>query len=337
LNKSSKKLNNGVFNTIYVEEKALEYPIARQLLERYADCPVITIGHYKDVFNRPRQHFALQKQKQSLILAVKERQFLYKGPEVCQNFGHPNFYYTSFLLNCIFDCEYCYLQGMYPSANIVAFVNVEDFQKAMGEILLEKQAFLAVSYDTDLIAFHNIVPYMDYFYGFFRENQDLLVEIRTKSANQSFYRDHEPLENIIIAFTLTPDEVIERYERHTPALQARIKAVNTAIAQGFKVRICFDPVFIDPEIDHVYEPFYRHVFAQIDPGSILDIGYGFFRMSGDFFKRIEKIRNRSLLYAEDYCMDNGVMSYPVPVMKKIQKEHMSILCDYISKEKIFTL
>ena len=197
MNKSSKKLNNGVFNTIYVEEKALEYPIARQLLERYADCPVITIGHYKDVFNRPRQHFALQKQKQSLILAVKERQFLYKGPEVCQNFGHPNFYYTSFLLNCIFDCEYCYLQGMYPSANIVAFVNVEDFQKAMGEILLEKQAFLAVSYDTDLIAFHNIVPYMDYFYGFFRENQDLLVEIRTKSANQSFYRDHEPLENIM--------------------------------------------------------------------------------------------------------------------------------------------
>lgn len=337
MSKSSKKSNNGMFSTIYVEERALEYPITRQLLERYADCPVIAIRHYKDVFNRPGQHFAVQKQNQSLILAVKERQFLYEGPEVCQNFGHPNFYYTSFLLNCVFDCEYCYLQGMYPSANIVAFVNVEDFQKAMKEVLPEKQAFLAVSYDTDLIAFHSIVPYLDYFYGFFRQNQGLLVEIRTKSANQSFYREHEPLENIIIAFTLTPDEVIEKYERHTPKLQARIKAVNTAIARGFKVRLCFDPIFIDPEIDHVYEPFYRHVFAQIDPGGIMDIGYGFFRMSGDFFKRIEKIRSRSLLYAEDYCMDKGVLSYPLSERERIQREHMDILSDYISKEKIFAL
>lgn len=337
LSKSDKRSNNSMFNTIYVEEKALEYPITRQLLQKYADCPVVTIRHYKDVFNRPKQHFALQKQNQSLILAVKEGQFLYKGPEVCQNFGHPNFYYTSFVLNCVFDCEYCYLQGMYPSANMVAFVNVEDFKKSMEEVLVEKQAFLAASYDTDLIAFHNIVPYVDYFYDFFRENPDLLVEIRTKSTNQSFYRNHEPLENIIIAFTLTPAEVIEKYERHTPSLEARIKAVNTAISQGFKVRICFDPIFIDPEIDHAYEPFYRYIFTRIDPGSILDVGYGFFRMSEDFFKRIEKIRSSSLLYAEDYCKDNGVISYPSHVMEKIQKEHMSILYDYIGKEKIFTL
>ena len=29
-------------------------------------------------------------------------------------------------MNCVFDCEYCYLKGMYPSANLVVFVNLED-------------------------------------------------------------------------------------------------------------------------------------------------------------------------------------------------------------------
>jgi len=326
-----------MFNTIYVEERAYDYPIARQLLQKYDGCTVVTIGHYKDVFNRPKQHFALQKQHQSLILAVKDGQFLYKGPEVCQNFGYPNFCYASFLLNCVFDCEYCYLQGMYPSANIVAFVNVEDFQKAMKEALLKGQVYLAASYDTDLIAFHNIIPYMDYFYGFIEKHRDILVEVRTKSANEAFYKNHYPLENIIIAFTLAPDEVIKKYERHTPLLRSRIKAVKTAIDRGFKVRICFDPIFVDPGINEAYELFYRHIFAEIEPERILDIGYGFFRMSREFFRRIEKIRSSSLLYAREYPINDGVVSYPANVMEKIKTEHINILAEYIKKEKIFAL
>jgi len=326
-----------MFNTIYVEERAYNYPITRQLLQKYAGCTVVSIGHYKDVFNRPKQHFVLQKLHQSLILAVKDGQFLYKGPEVCQNFGYHNFCYTSFLLNCIFDCEYCYLQGMYPSANIVAFVNVEDFQNAMREALLKGQVYLAASYDTDLIAFHNIIPYMDYFYEFFGKHPDILVEVRTKSANEAFYNNHHPLENLIIAFTLAPDEVIKKYERHTPSLKSRIKAVKTAIDRGFKVRICFDPIFVDPGINEDYEPFYRHIFTEIDPDRILDVGYGFFRMSRDFFRRIEKIRSSSLLYAQEYPINDGVVSYPAHVMERIRTEHIDILAEYIKKEKIFAL
>jgi spore photoproduct lyase len=327
-----------MFNTIYIEEKAYEYPIARQLLQKYADSEVVTVRHYKDVFNRPKQHLAVQKRYPSLILAVKDGQLLYKGPEVCQNFDHSNFYYTSFLLNCIFDCEYCFLQGMYPSANIVAFLNVEDFQHAMKELLFSKEkVFLAVSYDTDLIAFHNVIPYLQYFYDFFAAHPDMLVEVRTKSANQAFYNSYPPLKNIIIAFTLAPDEIIKKYECHTPSLKSRINAVKAAIAHGFNVRICFDPVFADPEMDDTYKAFYHYIFTQIDPGSLLDIGYGFFRMPADFFKRIEKIRDSSLLYVGEYCIKDNVVSYPEPVMERIKAEHLEILTKYIKKEKIFIL
>lgn len=327
-----------MFNTIYIEEKAYEYHAARQLLQKYADSEVVTVRHYKDVFNRPKQHLAVQKQFPSLILAVKDGQLLYEGPGVCQNFDHSNFYYTSFLLNCIFDCEYCFLQGMYSSANIVAFVNVEDFKQAMENLLLSKgKAFLAVSYDTDLIAFHNIIPYLQYFYDFFASHPDLLVEVRTKSANQAFYNDYPPLKNLIIAFTFAPDEIIKKYERHTPSLKSRINAVKTATARGFNVRICFDPVFADSETEYTYKEFFHYVFTQIDPNSILDVGYGFFRMPADFFKRIEKVRSSSLLYAKEYCVKDNVISYPEPVMERIKTEHLEILEKYIKKEKIFTL
>lgn len=337
MSKSVQGLKKNLFNTIYVEEAAYKYPLTEQILQKHADCPVITIRHYKDVFNRTNQHFSIQKQHQSLILAVKNSPFLYKGPDVCQNFGYSNFYYTSFLLNCIFDCEYCYLQGMYPSANIVAFVNVEEFQRAMEDVVSKEPVYLAASYDTDLIAFHNILPYLNYFYDFFTKQPNLFVEVRTKSANESFYKNHASLNNLIIAFTLTPEDVIKKYERHTPALEARIKAIQTAIAQGFKVRICLDPIFINPEMDALYEPFYRQVFTQIDSDKIVDVGYGFFRMSKEFFKRIEKHRSNSQLFSEEYCVNKDVISYSRELQEKIKAKHFEILTQYIKKEKIFTL
>ncbi len=326
-----------MFNTIYVEEKAYEYPITKHVLEKFSDSTVVTIRHYKDVFNRPKQHHLIQKKYQSLILAVKDRQLIYKGPDICQNFSHTNFYYTSFLLNCLFDCEYCFLQGMYPSSNIVAFVNIEDFQKAIEEAAFEKQIYLVISYDTDLIALHNIIPYMEYFYEFFANHPNILVEIRTKSANQAFYIKYPPLENIITAFSLAPNEIIKRFERNTPPLESRIKAIKTAMEKGFKVRICFDPVFAHPDMGDVYKRFFEYVFTQIDPDGLSDVGYGFFRMSRDYFKRIEKIRTNSLLFAEEYCIKDDIISYPESITEKIRNEHFEILTKYIKKEKIFAL
>ena len=336
-----KNLTSGkkLFNCIYVEEAAYEYPITHQVLQKYTNSTIIPIRNYKDVFNRTNQHFGIQKQYPSLILAVKNSPFLYRGPSICQNFGYSSFFYTSFLLNCLFDCEYCYLQGMYPSANLVAFVNIEDFKHAISKVVMgEKELVsLAASYDTDLIAFHSVIPYLDYFYEFFEGESDVLVEVRTKSANQAFYREHPPLKNLIIAFTLTPEDVIKKYERYTPSLEARIKAVKTAIENGFKVRICFDPIFMGHELDELYEEFYKYIFTQVDPAKIIDAGYGFFRMSRNFFKRIKRQKNNSLLFLDEYCTYGDIVSYPADLQEKIKAKHFKILTKYIKKERLFTL
>ena len=54
-------------------------------------------------------------------------------------------------MNCIFDCEYCYLKGMYPSANIVVFVNLEDIFAEVAQKLENHSLYLCVSHDTDLL------------------------------------------------------------------------------------------------------------------------------------------------------------------------------------------
>ena len=61
-------------------------------------------------------------------------------------------------MNCVFDCEYCYLKGMYPSANLVVFVNLEDILRKWKETC-RAPVYLCVSYDTDLLALEHLTGY----------------------------------------------------------------------------------------------------------------------------------------------------------------------------------
>ena len=49
------------YSHIYVENGAADYPFAKSLLEKFKRAKVINIHDYKEVFNRPKQDFDLQK------------------------------------------------------------------------------------------------------------------------------------------------------------------------------------------------------------------------------------------------------------------------------------
>lgn len=335
--KYSSHLSKTLFRAIYVEKNAKDYEITDDILRKHAGIPVIFIRSYKDILNRPGQNPARQRQYPALILAVKEPPYIYEGPPVCQSFGTDAFFYASFLLNCPFDCQYCFLQGMYPSPYCTAFVNIPDYADAItAEAKKHSSMLLALSYDTDLIAFDSVYSYTGAL-SFLTNVPGLITEIRTKSASCSLYKSLPPSEKRIFAFSLSPQEMIDRYERKTPALEARLRAARTAIDFGHPVRLCFDPVFIGDFPKDCYDTFFKKVFSELPAERILDVSHGFFRMNRTFFRRIAKIRPDSLLFASDYALENDIVSYRISDMQQIQNAHISTLTQYIPKEKIYAL
>ena len=103
------------FSHIYIEERAVPYQWAQKVLNRFPEATVIRVGDYKELFARTGQNYRLQKAAMNLILAAKKDRFLYPGSPNAQSFGLKNFHYNALILNCLYDCAYCYLQGMYPS------------------------------------------------------------------------------------------------------------------------------------------------------------------------------------------------------------------------------
>lgn len=339
MQESMMPVNNSRYSFIYVEKRAFSYPATEIILQKFPRAEVISISHYKDIFNRKKQDRNWQRKYPSLILAVKDAPYLYEGPDICQSFSCDRFFYTSFLIGCPFDCEYCYLQGMYPSSFTVAFVNIDDFQKAILETLNEspkEKVYIAASYDTDILAFHNTYPYLDLLYPYLQEKKNLLFEVRTKAAPARFFSGHAPAPSLIYAFSLAPDEVISRYEKNTPSLSARLKAIQNAQENGFTVRICLDPIFAREDLLPFYPDFFRRVFTELNPDKIRDVGYGFFRMNDTFFRRIRKKSPDSGLFLQDFP-NAAIVTYEKDLRTQVKKEHLDILSSFIDRERIFTL
>lgn len=328
-------LTTGPFPAIYLEEAAATHPLAQQVLDRFSGSRVIPIRHYKDVFNRSRQDQVFQKNHQALILAVKREPFLYPGPQICQSFGHARFSLAHLMLGCPFDCAYCFLQGLYPSAHLVLFVNVQDTLQALSKLNEEGPCYVALSHDADLLALDHQLPLLDLLLPDLARLDQLTFEIRTKSAGLAWFLTHQPAPRWVVAFTLAPDPVIQAYERRTPPLKKRLQAVQAALDRGFTVRLCFDPIFALDRYKDSYASFFNQVFSHVDSGRILDVSFGFFRLPDVFFRRMARSRIDSPLFLEELPLQAGVRSFPADIRKVWLQDLRAQLSRYLPPEKIF--
>ena len=235
-------LLNRSFSHIYIEREAKKYLESKQIIEKFPKAQIVEIEDYKEVFSRNNQNFSLQKKTPKLILAVKKENYLYEGAKVCESFGNENFYYSSSILNCIYDCEYCYLQGVYSSGNIVIFVNLEDMFQEIEEILKSKSMYICISYDTDLMALEEVTGFVKRWYEFVDKHKNLKIELRTKSASIKVFQNLKPTPNFIIAWTISPKEFAQKHERGAVSFDMRIKAAKSLIESGWNIRVCFDPM-----------------------------------------------------------------------------------------------
>lgn len=323
------------FSHIYVEKAIKHHFRVQNILQRFPEAHIVEINHYKDIFCRKGQKTGLQHQAQALILAEKTGSLIYEGAAVCQSFGSEHFYYTSCVMNCIYDCEYCYLKGMYPSGHMVVFVNLEDVFRDVEKLLQKHEVYLCVSYDTDLLALEELTGFVKEWEIFAGKHEGLRMEIRTKCGRKDLWDSLCPNLRIIYAYTLSPDYVTREYEHGTSALDMRIASAKTAIEKGFSVRLCFDPMLYCPDWKMEYREMLDYVFRQIKPEDLVDVSIGSFRISQDYLKKMRKNVPLSPVVQFPYENCRGVYQYPEVLRREMEKFLQGEIEKYMSKEKIF--
>ena len=271
-------LNNSR-QTIYVEKEAIAYPRSQEIIKRFKDACVIECDNYREVFNPKRNNFRLQKKHPALVLATKHK--TYSQPSPYGIGGKHNFYF-SHMLNCIYDCSYCFLQALYSSAHYVVFVNYEDFFadiQSRIKTLGGKEGYFFSGYDCDSLAYEPVTRFVEQALPLFAkpENSKAYLELRTKSIQTKALKNYTPLQNCIVAFSLTPTEVAMQYEKGVPSPAKRIAAKAELAKQGWPVGARLDPLIWHEGWQQNYRKLIGEIAAKVKDEAMHSITLGTLR------------------------------------------------------------
>lgn len=322
------------FSHLYIEEAAFRYPLTRQICRVFPTANIIRIQNYKEIFNRSGQNFQIQKKSRKLILAVKEAARIYPATDLCSFESGPFMYYTTPIINCLYDCAYCFLQGMYPSANIVVFVNQNDFIKEAVQIADHQPIQLSVSYETDLALFEHWTSLCKTWIKAAEKKKNLFLEIRSKTDMHSIVSGLKPVKRVILAWSLSPPLLIDRYEPMTASFEQRLKAAQKAIRRGWSVRLCWDPVLAVSQWETLYEESIRHVFSILQPQDLVDVQIGVFRMNAEYLKKIRRVRHDSDVVFQPMKRQGTISTYPPEIRRTMLEKITGWLSQYLPPDKI---
>ncbi len=261
-------------------------------------------------------YFHNAKDRSVVIFANKKGEFLRETPDNYTPDGSKGYSILS-AYNCIYDCAYCFLKGYFRSFNPIVFLNFEDYFDAILNIAKKdkrRPLYFYLGTFFDPLALDFLSNQLDEFLKFFLNLEDgLILEVRTKSASvDRIVNNFKPSDNVIFAFSLSPNAVIKRYEFYTPSLKRRLKALKKLSENGFKVGVRFDPI-----IAEFFEDYIKIADEIKDLKNLHSVEIGFLRFDKEDFKRMLK-KNPCVL--KGLVLEKSMYRYPSDIRKRIVEE-----------------
>lgn len=114
---------------LYVEHTITQHERIKNILSKFPHAQVVEIDNYKNIFDSAHGKI---RHLPSMIIASAPTNPVQKAPDGYGFDGPGLFFKTS--LGCVYDCEYCYLKGMFRSDIPVYFV---DYEYIWGTVVQE--------------------------------------------------------------------------------------------------------------------------------------------------------------------------------------------------------
>lgn len=279
-----------IFDRIFVEKRVVDHPQTTLILRRLKRSDVTLIDRVDLVFNVVKKPYLQKRDTLNLFIGRKDGERVKAAPDA-YGLNDGDHYYFIHAYNCIYECEYCYLQGYFHSPDIVLFINHDEIADDMRRIAADangRRVWFHAGEFSDSLALNRITRELDIYWAVFAEYPNAWLELRAKSVNIQHLRSLEPLPNTVISFSLAPDEHVRMYEHGTPSASARIKAMATLANGGFRIGIHLDPIIDRPNMDDAYTSLIEAVSDQVPSSAVEYISIGTVRFTEDVFREVKR-------------------------------------------------
>ncbi|MCB1145960.1 MAG: hypothetical protein KDK38_04105 [Leptospiraceae bacterium] len=286
---------------IIVENQVKDSSYVKNILDKMKHREIVFIDNYTDWFGRYHKPYLDKRNNLQLFLARKQGKTVKPAPEAYGVSGEPHYYFVH-AYNCIYECEYCYLQGYFRSPDLVLFTNHDEIRDSMTEIArsFNSNVWFHAGEFSDSLALSHITEEWAEYSNWLQQHPNAKIELRTKSANLRGLKNVNPHENLIISYSIAPEDQVSRYDHSASALDARLRALQKLYQRGFKLGLHCDPVIYNPKVFENYRNLFLKIKHFLPLETIEYLSIGMVRFAKDTFSALNQNYPQSALLAEEF-------------------------------------
>jgi spore photoproduct lyase len=305
-----------MFDKVFIERDVKNSPHTQNILKNVKFNQQQIIESIDEIWGRVKKPYLQKRETLNLFIANKKGTLVKEAPFAYGHGDEKHFYYIH-AYNCIYECQYCYLQGYFNTPDLVLFVNHEEIiqeMKKLIELPENKGAWFHAGEYSDSLNLSHITKELGLYFDFFRENPDFKLELRTKSVNLKELIKLNPAPNIFVSFTLSSTQGGKAFDYKCPSVPARIKAIKKLVDHGYNIGIHLDPIIFHEDFLEEYSLLLQDL-AQVLPNK--SVGYmsiGVVRFTKDVYREVENNYPDSKIHSQDLIKSfDGKVRYNMPM------------------------
>lgn len=246
---------------LYCEKNIEQYPLGKELLEKYADVPKITIENHNNIEEmRKKQNSEFANMKRNLIIATR------KTHKFVPNHKTSDYLVPYTSSGCTAMCMYCYLVCNYNKcAYLRLFVNREKMLDKIIKTSLnsEKELTFEIGSNSDLILENTITNNLVWTIENFANTPKGKLTFPTKfdMVDDILSLNHKG--KIIVRISVNPEEIINKVEFGTSRLKGRIEAINKLAEADYPIGILIAPVILVDNWKELYSNLIKYLYENL--------------------------------------------------------------------------
>ena len=329
-------------DAVFVEQSAKSYPLTQKILSALPHVPVHEIQDVTQVeeqFKTSRSD-VFGAGKKNLVLSRFNGSFLKKCPGASPGMVCCNYYVVNLSKNCLYDCSYCFLQDFLKNNPLqVAYVNVEDLIQELEDVFTEfpdRTFRVGTGEIADSLALDSLIPYSQFLIPFFNRQKNAVLELKTKSDCIENLLDQPDPTNVIVSWSINPQQVIDREEKGTPSLEKRLHAASLCVEKGYRVGFHLDPIILIPGWEKAYRELVDVLFDFIPASSMEWVSLGSFRYRPSLKSIIKSRHPETMLFTGEHLPSkDGKFRYLRPLRNQAYETIRGFLQDKSKELSIY--
>lgn len=296
--------------TVFYEADVSGCDLLRRLRVKLPQARFESISNYTDFVRS--QKFTIQdyNRRWQTFFLVKERYDRYLECPCSRPSRSCGYHIMNAGMGCAFECAYCYLQGYVNAPGIQLPGNLDEILEEFSRYY-QPGMRLGTGQFTDSLIFDHWTGFSRKIIETMRNYPDAEFEFKTKSSCIENILAAVPSQNIVVSWSLNPQNIIDSVEFLTASLSERLSAAARCAKHGYRVGFHFDPIIFYEGWEKDYSKVLENLFSCVSPESIAWISLGCLRMTVKMRQVMEqRFPESSLLFSEQLIGFDGKLRYP---------------------------